>query len=218
MNMDRRKDTRAGRTLRRLATVGLLLAVPAIPLDPMAAPASAQTFSDGYTFLKAVRERDVNKAKSLMDKPGSTIINHRDFDTGETALIIAIKRRDTPWMGFLMQGGADVNLKDRDGETPLMIAAQNSFPEGIRVLLAGRAQVNASNSKGETALIKAVHARDADSVRLLLANGADPDRADNLTGMSARDYAERDSRAVQIARLLADAKPLKNSKKAGPQL
>lgn len=204
---------------RRTAHLALAMLALALPVfTSVGAPAQAQNFSDGFSFLKAVRERDVTKAKTLMDKPGSTIINHRDYDSGETALIIAIKRRDTPWMAFLMQGGADVNLKDRDGETPLMTAAQGSFPEGIRVLLAGKAQVNASNSKGETALIKAVHARDIDSVRVLLANGADPDRPDNLTGMSARDYAERDSRATQIAKLLADAKPLKDSKKAGPQL
>lgn len=208
-------DRRTAPLAPRLALALLALTLPV--LSPAGTPAVAQNFSDGFNFLKAVRDRDVLKAKTLMDKPGSTIINHRDYDSGETALIIAIKRRDTPWMGFLMQGGADVNLKDRDGETPLMMAAQGSFPEGVRVLLAGKALVNASNSKGETALIKAVHARDIDSVRVLLANGADPDRPDNLTGMSARDYAGRDPRATQIARLLADAKPLTDSKKAGPQ-
>ena len=60
-----------------------------------------------------MRDKDVLKAKSLIDKPGSTIINARDGDTGETALMIAIRRRDTPWMGFLLQNGADPNLRDR---------------------------------------------------------------------------------------------------------
>ena len=190
----------------------------AIGLLALATPLAAQNFSDGYSFLKAVRDRDVLKAKTLIDKPGSIIINHRDYDTGETALIIAIKRRDTPWMGFLMQSGADVNLKDRNGDTPLIIAAQGAFSEGVRVLLAGRAQVNASNSKGETPLIKAVHAKDEDSVRLLLAAGADPDRADNLTGMSAREYAARDVRSGPVAKMLAEAKAQKDDKKVGPSL
>jgi uncharacterized protein len=180
-------------------------------------PAAAQ-FSDGYNFLKAVKDRDVLKAKALIDKPGSTIINARDGDTGETALMIAIRRRDTPWMGFLLQSGADPNLKDQEGNTPLIVAAMNAFPDGVRVMLASRAQVDGSNGRGETALIKAVHMRDAPSVQLLLAAGADPDRTDNLAGLSARDYAARDIRGGPIAKALAEA-PKKGAKKSmGPSL
>lgn len=198
------------RVLGRSGLVGLLLVAAATPV-------TAQ-FSDGYTFLKAVKDRDVLKAKSLIDKPGSTIINSRDSDSGETALIIAIKRRDTPWMGFLLQNGADPNLKDRAGDTPLMIAAGTAFPEGVRVMLAGRAQVDAANGRGETALVKAVHARDPESARLLLNAGADPDRPDNLTGMSARDYAARDVRTGALAKLLADSPKKAESKAVGPKL
>ena len=193
---------------------GLVIAAVALAL---AAPAAAQ-FSDGYNFLKAVRDKDVNKAKGFIDKPGSTIINARDGDNGDTALIIAIKRRDTPWMGFLLQNGADANLADREGNTPLSVAAMNAFPDGVRVLLAVRAKVDDSNSRGETPLIKAVHMRDATSVQYLLNAGADPDRTDNLAGMSARDYAARDIRNGPIAKLLAEA-PKKGEKKSmGPSL
>lgn len=203
----------AGR-LKKLAVVaglGLLMAV--VPAGPVAAQ-----FSDGYNFLKAVRDRDVLKAKGLIDKPGSTIVNTRDADTGETALMIAIKRRDTPWMGFLLQNGADPNLKDAAGNTPLLVAAMNGFPDGVRVMLVAKAQVDASNSRGETALIKAVQMRDTGSVQLLLAAGADPDRTDNQTGLSARDYAARDIRSGQLARIMAEA-PKRGAKKSmGPSL
>lgn len=183
----------------------------------VANPAAAQ-FSDGYNFLKAVREKDVLKAKSLIDKPGSTIVNARDLTSGETALMIAIKRRDTPWMGFLLQNGADPNLKDAEGNTPLIVAAMNGFPDGVRVLLVSKAQVDGTNGKGETALIKAVHTRDAPSVQLLLQAGADPDRTDNLAGMSARDYAARDIRSGPIAKALAEAPKKGASKSMGPSL
>ncbi|WP_374390503.1 ankyrin repeat domain-containing protein [Sandaracinobacter sp.] len=183
----------------------------------VATPAAAQ-FSDGYNFLKAVRDKDVLKAKGLIDKPGSTIINARDGDSGETALMIAIKRRDTPWMGFLLQNGADPNLRDREGNTPLGIAALNAFPDGVRVMLAAKAQVDGANNRGETPLIKAVQMRDATSVQYLLNAGADPDRTDNLAGMSARDYAARDIRSGPIAKALAEA-PKKGAKKSvGPSL
>lgn len=168
------------------------------------APAAAQ-FSDGYNFLKAVRDRDVNKAKTLIDKPGSTIINSRDGDSGETALMITLKRRDAPWTAFLLQNGADPNLKDSEGNTPLIVAAMNTFPDGVRLMLAGKAHVDATNGRGETALIKAVQMKDADTARLLLSAGANPDRADSLAGMSAREYAARDVRSGPLAKLMEDA-------------
>ncbi|MGQ5702156.1 ankyrin repeat domain-containing protein [Sandaracinobacteroides sp. A072] len=180
-------------------------------------PASAQ-FSDSYNFLKAVRDKDVLKAKSLIDKPGSTIINTRDYDNGDTALLIAIKRRDPPWIGFLLQNGADPNLPDREGNTPLIVSAMGGFSDGVRLLLAGKAQVDMANSRGETPLIKAVHARDHVTADMLLKAGADPDRTDNLTGMSARDYAARDARGGPLGRLLADAPRKAAAATFGPQL
>lgn len=189
------------------ASAGSVL-IPATLLWP--APARAQ-FSDSYNFLKAVRDKDVLKAKALIDKPGSTIINAKDFDTGETALMIATRRRDTPWMGFLLQQGADPNQRDKDGNSAMVIAASSGFSEGVRVMLAGRAQVDLTNNRGETALIRAIHARDAESASLLLASGADPDRPDNLAGLSAREYAARDARSGQLGKLMADA-PKKSAK------
>ena len=45
----------------------------AIGLLALATPVAAQNFSDGYSFLKAVRDRDVLKAKTLIDKPASSM-------------------------------------------------------------------------------------------------------------------------------------------------
>jgi uncharacterized protein len=194
----------------RVAAFGLVAAIPAIP--------AAAQFSDSYNFLKAVRDKDVLKAKGFLDKPGSVIVNTKDRDTGETALHIVTKRRDPPWMGFLLQNGADPNARDGEGNTPIILAASTGFSDGVRVMIAGRAQVDAANNRGETALIKAVLVRDPASARLLLDHGADPDRPDNLTGQSARDYAARDTRAGQMARLLADAPKKGATKSTGPSL
>ncbi len=199
--------------IARLRLLGLALMLA----FALGAPAAAQ-FSDGYNFLKAVRDKDALKAKTFMDKPGSTIVNTRDIDNGETALLIAIKRRDPPWIGFLLQNGADPNLKDGNGDTPIVVAAMTGFSDGVRLMLAGKARVDEANSRGETALIKAVHARDAASAQLLLDAGADPDRTDNLTGMSARDYAARDLRGGTLAKMMADAPKKAVSKAAGPRL
>lgn len=175
----------------------------------IAAPVHAQggIGGDSYQFLKAVKDRDVLKAKGFVDHPGSTVVNTKDGDSGETGLHIVTRDRDGGWINFLIAEGADVNARDRDGNTPLILAATQRFGDGIRLLIAGGAQVNAQNRNGETALIKAVAAHDLPTVRLLMENGADPDKTDNVAGFSARDYAKQDRRSTMIARVLDEGKP-----------
>lgn len=153
------------------------------------APLSAQMFSEGYEFLKAVKDRDGDKVTQALNEPGSTVVNARDLSSGETALHIVTARRDLIWIKFLTQKGANPNIRDKKGVSPLQLAVQLGFPEGAEALLKAGADVDVNDSAGETPLIAAVHRRDAPLVRILLANGADPDRTDN-SGRSARDYAE----------------------------
>lgn len=171
-----------------------LLAAMALLL-PVAATAQ---FSDSYNFLKAVRERDGDKATQFLNEPGSTIVNTKDITSGETALHIVTARRDMTWMGFLLQRGANPNARDKNGITPLMLATNLRFLDGVELLLGRKAQVDATNNSGETALIRAVQLRDLALVRLLLKNGANPDKQDTIAGQSARDYANGDFRNPQI--------------------
>ncbi len=175
--------------------------------------ASAQ-YSDGYSFLKAVRDRDGAKATEMLNKPGTVIVDTKDNSTGESALHIVTKRRDTTWLSFLLAKGAKPDIKDAEGNTPLIVATQMGYVEAADLLLKRRALVDATNSRGETPLIVATQQRDVAMVRLLLASGANPRKTDRSTGMSALDYAARDSRAAVILKLLQDAKPAKAA--AGP--
>src|SRR3546814_7667858 len=59
-------------------------AIAATLLMIAGAPAGAQMQSDSYKFLKAVRDQDALKAKELFDRPGSTIVNSRDYSTGRS--------------------------------------------------------------------------------------------------------------------------------------
>jgi uncharacterized protein len=172
------------------------------------APAQAQ-FSDSYDFLKAVRDRDGDKATKAIDKPGSQTINTRDYASGETALHIVVKRRDSTWLAFLLSKGAKPDLRDKDGNTALAAAARIGFVDGVTLLIAAGAPINGTNDAGETPLIIAVQARDLQTVRVLLANGADPKIADHIAGMSARDYAARDPRSGTILKTIDDTKPAK---------
>ncbi|CAM5426795.1 Ankyrin repeat protein OS=Sphingobium scionense OX=1404341 GN=GGQ90_003661 PE=4 SV=1 [Sphingobium scionense] len=185
----------------------LFLARPAAITLALMAPMAAQAqFSNNYNFLKAVKDADGDKATEMLQKPGSTVINSRDVSTGETALHIVIGRRDTTWLNFMLSKGANPNLADNNGTTPLLLAVQNRFEEGVRVLLAHNAQVDKTNGSGETPLIRAVQLRDIGLVRLLVAQGANADKRDTIAGMSARDYAERDSRTPGLVEALDSAK------------
>lgn len=181
----------------------------------VAAPARAE-FSANYDFLKAVRDADGAKAKTLIDAPGSSVVNGRDPSTGEGALHIVVKRRDIAWTGFLLANHANPDLRDRDGGTPLLAAARIGYIEGAQLLLQVGAQANLANNSGETPLIIAVQQRNAAMVRLLVSGGADPRVADHVAGQSAYDYAKSDPRAAAIVRMLDEARPRSPARSIGP--
>jgi hypothetical protein len=184
--------------MTRMNRLGLAAFVAAL----IATPLVAQSFSDGYTFLKAVRERDGTVAERILANPATTAINARDPSTGEGALHILARGRDLTWLGFMLSKGARPDTQSNDGTTPLILCAQLGWVEGATQLLARHASPNLANRSGETPLIVAVQRRDIQMVRLLLGQGANPNQTDNLSGNSALDYARLDPRAVQILREL----------------
>lgn len=179
----------------------IIIALAALLLA-FGAPSLHAQFSDGYNFLKAVKERKGDEVERFLGEPGSVIINTRDGSTGGTALHIVIQRRDATWLGFLLQKGANPNLADKTGNTPLMLSTQLGFVEGIDWLVGKKAQVDQTNRSGETALILAVQLRNAEAVRALLKAGADADKRDNRAGYSAREYARQDGRAGAILAII----------------
>ena len=184
----------------------------------LASPASAQ-FTDSYNFLKAIKDRrtEGKKALDLMAKPGTVIIDTRDNSSGETALHIVTRDRDLEWVSFLLSRGAKPDVKDARGDTPLMVAARIRFPEAAQALIKRRALVDLANGGGESPLIIAVQMRDPAMTRLLLNAGANPDKKDNLAGLSARDYAKRDNRAVAILKIIEEPRA-KAAVTSGPKL
>lgn len=182
----------------------------------LAGPAAAQ-FSDSYNFLKAVRDRDVNAAIEMADKPGTTVVNTRDNDTGESAVHIVTRRSDLGWLGLLYQKGANLNARDRSGNTPLILATISRWNEGVATLIRLKAQVNLQNRLGETALLKAVQARDLGLAKALAEAAANPDIADN-SGISPRMAAENDPRAAGIAKLFKDIPAKPGGRVQGPSL
>ena len=189
-----------------------------LPIALLAAPATAQQQSESYKFLTAVREAKGDEVTAMLGRPGSQIINTRDIGSGEGALHIVVRRGDETYLRFLLQKGADANLRDGRGNTPLLLAVTGGQAGMIRILTDARANPNLANASGETPLIRAVQRRDATMVRDLLAAGADPDQTDNIAGLSARDYATQDTRNAAIGKLIAETPKKAKRAVAGPKL
>ena len=167
-----------------IASAILLLLAAALPI-----PAAAQFQSEGYKFLEAVKDREGDVATDMLNKPGTQVVNTRDITSGDTGLHLVVQRRDVLWIRFLLQRGADPNIRNKKGITPLQLATAMGFTDGVEALIKGGANVNVGDQTGETPLIAAVHQRNPELVRVLLAQGADPDHNDN-SGRSARQYME----------------------------
>ena len=199
--------------------LGSALTAAAI-LTIASAPAEAQlSFSNSYTFLKAVKERDGDKVTDLLSQPSTYVINTQETDTGNAALHIVTRDRDITWLNFLLGKGAKADIENEVGETPLIIASQIGWIEGADALLSRGAGVNFANGRGETPLIRAVQRRHVAMGWLLLARGANPKHSDSVVGYSALDYARQDGRASAVLKLLegsATAKPAREM--AGPKL
>lgn len=197
--------------LRKLGSCGRIASaiLTALALS-LASPAAAQFQSEGYKFLEAVKDRDGAKATDMLNKPGTQVVNSRDLTSGDTGLHIVVQRRDALWTRFLLQRGADPNIRNKQGLTPLQVATTLGFTEGVEALIKGGASVNVSDQTGETPLIAAVHQRDVELVRLLLDKGADPDHNDN-SGRSARDYVALMNGNTMLEQAFKDA----DDKRAG---
>ncbi|MFL6734879.1 MAG: ankyrin repeat domain-containing protein, partial [Sphingomicrobium sp.] len=171
----------------------------------LSAPAIAQTGGfDGLNFVKAVRDNDADKALPLLTSRAG-VVNATDTN-GDTALTVAIARNDNMWTLFLLDRGADPDMRGHNGDTPLIAAARVGYLEAAEQLLVRNAKVDLPNGKGETALMVAVQQRRRDIVKLLLEQGANPDKTDNVAGLSARDYAKRDTRSREILGLIESSK------------
>jgi len=194
------------------SSLAIAFAIFATPLSAQSLP----TGSEGEAFLKALEERDNNKALPMISDVDLRVVNYRGYK-GDAAIHIVTRQRQLDWVGFLLSKGASPNVGDANGDTPLIIASRIGFDDAARVLLRYKANVDAVNRRGETALIVAVQQRQPRMVELLMKSGADPDKTDHAAGFSARDYAKRDTRNRDLLKLIETTKSTK-AKVAGPSL
>lgn len=123
-------------------------------------------------FFEAVETHAFNKASDLLNR-GADIDAFNSY--GETALISAASYDDIDAMEYLIEKGADLEIKENgySGDTALIVAAQSWETEAMELLIAHGANVNAQNNYGDTALLSIYHEGGYEMAELLLQNGAD---------------------------------------------
>jgi|FLOH01.1.fsa_nt_gi uncharacterized protein len=189
--------------LKNILRLALMTIIFIVPLTHFQAVAQEGSMSDGYVFLKAVKNKDYSKVKNYLQK--GTNVNTRSYDDGVTALYLAATMKDTIMTTFLLDKKANADIPKRStGETPLMVSVRLKSSKIIAMLVSQNCDVNISDRHGETALYKAIRSNNRDAVKTLLKANADWSIADN-TGRTPLDLAKEDRRLKQMIGLLEDA-------------
>ena len=150
-------------------------------------------------IIAALLNESYEAAAALADSEGLQL--EAANRSGETALMMASLRGQTPLVQRLLQRGAAVN---RPGWSPLHYAATAPDEAPMTLLLAKGAAVDARSPNGTTPLMMAADYGPSACVDLLLVAGAQVDLKNDL-GLTAIDFAKqrgRDRLADRLSKLL----------------
>ncbi|CAI8021395.1 Putative ankyrin repeat protein MM_0045, partial [Geodia barretti] len=109
---------------------------------------------------------------------------------GDTAVIIAVKRREPDTLRELVRAGSDLNLQNNEGLTPLMIAARRGRTDVTKILLEGK-HVNLDIQEKRTewsALHFSAEVGDSATTEALLKAGANPHLQDKVWESARNPY------------------------------
>jgi ankyrin repeat protein len=127
----------------------------------------ADTFEE---FHAAAKKDQVKKLQKLLSKDGNRLEQRDTYQ--RTPLHSAARYGALSAARFLLERGADPDVKDERGDTPLHLAAAFRHDDMIDLFVRHQADVNAFNAQGETPLILASMYGDAASIASLLAGEA----------------------------------------------
>ena len=153
-------------------------------------------------FVKAAQNGDLNEVKRLFAlNPG--IINELDREH-DTAIMKACRDcNNINIVAFLLENGANINVRDTIDQTPIIIASQNGCTDIVIMLLDTGADIHHRNDQGENALISAAQEGYIDVVKVLLDAGADVNQS-NTDGETALDLAIRLRQKKELIELLRE--------------
>lgn len=126
-----------------------IVAFAIVMLCGLLATARVQNENDITALMRAVRDGEFNKVKTLL-KQGVDLEAKDSW--GWTALIYAAVRGDERAVKTLLDKGANVNAQSNQGLAPLMAAARSQRDKIVKMLIARGADIHARDKNGNTAL------------------------------------------------------------------
>ena len=148
------------------------------------------SFTMAYSIQRAAKNGDIEGIQRYLDSGVS--VDKQGFITREAALHLASRAGHLHVVKFLVEKGANMNIKNKGGANPIHIATWDNHEEIVRFLVESGADVDARNSWGQTPLqyYCGEHQDDITMVRFLIENGADVNRKDDH-GRSPLGYAKK---------------------------
>jgi ankyrin repeat protein len=116
-------------------------------------------------FLKRLPE------KTFQNENLRLLLNLRS-NRFETLLLKASSRNRISFSRFLIQKGANVEMKDGFGNTALMVSVEKGYLEIAKLLIEKGANLNVQNNYGKTILIASAYNGHIDLTKLLIEKGA----------------------------------------------
>ena len=136
----------------------------------------------------AVDAGDIQTAKRMIAK--GVNLDQPLKSTGTCAMHVASGKDQNEMARFLVENGADPNVRGPYGYTPLHVAASTNHPTIADTLLALGANVDAEDENGMTPLHVAAQTNNAKVAEVLIAHGADLNHKMNQTDWMPLDWAE----------------------------
>jgi ankyrin repeat protein len=163
-------------------------------------------------LIEAVKKGDLAAAKQLLEGGADPNVREilltkpslADRDEGgkqypgDTALGIAIEKKNVQLVKLLLDFKADVNRPGVAECPPLMDAIHSRRVDLVKLLLQRGAKPNQGNVYGDTAIVSAANSGQTQLIELLLQHGADINGGKGWTALSMAAYC----RQVEVVKLL----------------
>ncbi len=153
-------DGRQQRAWKALACVCAALLLPGCKIGSLYFGADLLPRDSREFMYYAIRRHDLNAVKKLIESGEVGVDDEIEEMYGEGPLHLAVYRRDKNIINYLLQQGADVNLRTNTGVTPLRAAIGYGYEDIALHLLNLGADPAAQDDKGMTICHAARKAQD----------------------------------------------------------